>query len=160
MATSSILSSGMDVSIHGKLVDIGLSGRESLQTLQYHQGDVVVLRGGTGERIDAFHHLVDDRVGGLLPMGLEHLDHAVHAELLIVSVFGFGDTIGVNHQQVAGKEGHPTLLISGPREQSYGKTRGGQQFHGSIAAKHDPIVVDRKSTRLNSSHLVISYAVF
>src|SRR5256885_10357599 len=27
-------------------------------------------------------------------------------------------------------------------------------------AAHQPVVLDRKSTRLNSSHLVISYAVF
>src|SRR5256885_12765376 len=36
---------------------------------------------------------------------------------------------------------------------------------GTVVAKHIPLVVltsnkDRKSTRLNSSHLVISYAVF
>src|SRR5205807_3952710 len=33
----------------------------------------------------------------------------------------------------------------------------------AVAAQHvllDPVVEDRKSTRLNSSHLVISYAVF
>src|SRR3989454_4777225 len=32
--------------------------------------------------------------------------------------------------------------------------------HGAIHPIGEPVVADRKSTRLNSSHLVISYAVF
>src|SRR5256885_12973524 len=38
--------------------------------------------------------------------------------------------------------------------------KGGQRQHGAGNHRHHVHLVDRKSTRLNSSHLVISYAVF
>src|SRR2546426_8228020 len=40
------------------------------------------------------------------------------------------------------------------------KVPGGQPARGRYAVVDDTHVRDRKSTRLNSSHLVISYAVF
>src|SRR5256885_11975419 len=51
---------------------------------------------------------------------------------------------------------YTTLFRSQPRPRHAGHDRGGQAppRHGRQA------VEDRKSTRLNSSHLVISYAVF
>src|SRR5256885_12590238 len=42
-----------------------------------------------------------------------------------------------------------------------GKPAGDQSDHNPInESSHDSLLLDRKSTRLNSSHLVISYAVF
>src|SRR5690349_24964194 len=38
--------------------------------------------------------------------------------------------------------------------------RGGHGGGGGHARDHDPALEDRKSTRLNSSHVEISYAVF
>src|SRR5256885_3365947 len=38
--------------------------------------------------------------------------------------------------------------------------RGDHDVGGLDVPMHDLVLVDRKSTRLNSSHLVISYAVF
>src|SRR2546426_3722628 len=56
---------------------------------------------------------------------------------------------------------YTTLFRSGPTEPSYGlriehRTAAGVQFE----TFEDSRKQDRKSTRLNSSHLVISYAVF
>src|SRR2546426_3207518 len=43
----------------------------------------------------------------------------------------------------------------------FGRLPGALRAPGSLSARGEPRVeVDRKSTRLNSSHLVISYAVF
>src|SRR5256885_13097187 len=41
-----------------------------------------------------------------------------------------------------------------------GEVEGGRQSMTAAADDHHAVALDRKSTRLNSSHLVISYAVF
>src|SRR5689334_24143306 len=44
-----------------------------------------------------------------------------------------------------------------------GPQLGGQRglvHRGAVRGRHDPLALDRKSTRLNSSHSSISYAVF
>src|SRR5438034_3370534 len=46
--------------------------------------------------------------------------------------------------------------VRGPRREP---TRGREPRHAALF-EHDGSVADRKSTRLNSSHTVISYAVF
>src|SRR5256885_2867147 len=52
----------------------------------------------------------------------------------------------------------PTALVAGPIVQVlFGALGKGLFAHGFAQAVQ---IVDRKSTRLNSSHLVISYAVF
>src|SRR5205807_5890296 len=50
--------------------------------------------------------------------------------------------------------GHASALHSGQTVPQ------GERWHGSPAQRTDVNYLDRKSTRLNSSHLVISYAVF
>src|SRR5256885_9813710 len=52
---------------------------------------------------------------------------------------------------------YTTLFRSGSNaEQHKRRDKLGENHQG----EDDPVVADRKSTRLNSSHLVISYAVF
>src|SRR5256885_12091265 len=53
--------------------------------------------------------------------------------------------------------GYGRARFSGRNPPSAMEIAGGS---GTIRAKHDGGAGDRKSTRLNSSHLVISYAVF
>src|SRR2546426_7502570 len=48
----------------------------------------------------------------------------------------------------------------GPRGAGEGPPVEGHRVLRAAAAAQEPPAVDRKSTRLNSSHLVISYAVF
>src|SRR5256885_4681131 len=52
---------------------------------------------------------------------------------------------------------YTTLFRSGDRGQAPGECRSEQR---GLPPVPRPILEDRKSTRLNSSHLVISYAVF
>src|SRR5258708_14056515 len=52
---------------------------------------------------------------------------------------------------LAGRNGSDSLA------RGYGKTRWIQKLDGAVG---DRCVLDRKSTRLNSSHQIISYAVF
>src|SRR5205807_9534062 len=47
---------------------------------------------------------------------------------------------------------------SGERSEQAGQQRGGRHDGSKFSNRH--CALDRKSTRLNSSHLVISYAVF
>src|SRR2546426_9992091 len=58
---------------------------------------------------------------------------------------------------------HMAAVMTGPTQEDYGKMMlgGGRSVEGnrSKSGKHEK-KPDRKSTRLNSSHLVISYAVF
>src|SRR2546426_4729301 len=49
---------------------------------------------------------------------------------------------------------------AGPRDLPPARLRGGLGLRGHHVLPVLPVAVDRKSTRLNSSHLVISYAVF
>src|SRR5256885_14913846 len=52
---------------------------------------------------------------------------------------------------------HDALPISRDSRGEAGRASLGANFHSAV---NGPAVRDRKSTRLNSSHLVISYAVF
>src|SRR2546426_6465502 len=53
-----------------------------------------------------------------------------------------------------------TTLFRSRRGECIGEHRGPQMKHGPRASGPLILAGDRKSTRLNSSHLVISYAVF
>src|SRR5947208_5723659 len=46
------------------------------------------------------------------------------------------------------------------RQQIHSEARGSRQRHGVTRTELDVAASDRKSTRLNSSHQIISYAVF
>src|SRR5262249_55556594 len=61
-------------------------GNRALPALENHERDVVVLRRCAGESIDLLQHLIYDRGRRLLAMRAQHVDHAVHAELLLVEV--------------------------------------------------------------------------
>src|SRR2546426_5522310 len=50
------------------------------------------------------------------------------------------------------------VVMNGVRNQFLARARFAPQQHSGVCARH--LRQDRKSTRLNSSHLVISYAVF
>src|SRR5256885_10274775 len=52
------------------------------------------------------------------------------------------------------------LVREGDRGLQRRGRRGLKLRHGVLGAGDEPAAPDRKSTRLNSSHLVISYAVF
>src|SRR5205807_9142905 len=63
-------------------------------------------------------------------------------------------------------DGHPSAYAL-PRVRGHGgavRLRAGRAHHAlsrrEVDPHHPPLDQDRKSTRLNSSHLVISYAVF
>src|SRR5437870_11072915 len=47
-----------------------------------------------------------------------------------------------------------------PRNAARGHVRGGVESAARSAGDNDDSAIDRKSTRLNSSHVAISYAVF
>src|SRR2546422_7824892 len=53
-----------------------------------------------------------------------------------------------------------TTLFRSQREQQVGEVELGATLHGAIVLAKTRLNVDRKSTRLNSSHGYISYAVF
>src|SRR5258708_29162237 len=63
---------------------------------------------------------------------------------------------------------YTTLFRSRPRRRHLGSAppqpRGGPRHHGILLGpllfQEEIVVTDRKSTRLNSSHQIISYAVF
>src|SRR5256885_12609762 len=61
----------------------------------------------------------------------------------------------VAREAVARRDAVPELLAGGDLGGLLGVTHDGHRFQVGFDAKED-----RKSTRLNSSHLVISYAVF
>src|SRR2546426_2895578 len=53
-----------------------------------------------------------------------------------------------------------TTLFRSVRARTADDQPGGHGFAGALLREHHAAQEDRKSTRLNSSHLVISYAVF
>src|SRR5258708_11014935 len=58
---------------------------------------------------------------------------------------------------------YTTLFRSGPRDLplvSGGHPEGHRARQGGVLVRGDRVEEDRKSTRLNSSHQIISYAVF
>src|SRR5438034_11228139 len=116
--------------------------------------------------LDAAGAREDERAGGLAIEPMHH-EHAAAAPRLLP----------VTQQAV---HGALTLALGGDREQadrlvddqdgavlvdqSQRRRKGGRrrraQYHAVIGRDGDVAATDRKSTRLNSSHTVISYAVF
>ena len=68
------------------------------------EGDVVVLF-AWAELADVGDDGVEERLGGLGAMAAEGFDQAVFAEFVAIFVEGFGDTVGVKGEGVAGAEG-------------------------------------------------------
>src|SRR5205807_4444354 len=56
--------------------------------------------------------------------------------------------------------GRPVKVINDAAMQAIGSYRGGRMLFLGLGTGLGATLIDRKSTRLNSSHLVISYAVF
>src|SRR5690348_2304694 len=72
-------------------------------------------------------------------------------------ILGPGETKGLSgHCPVRGRE----LVKSGAFYQDFAKGVGANALHLKRLRLHGPAKEDRKSTRLNSSHPSISYAVF
>src|SRR5438034_2857817 len=89
------------------------------------------------------------------PPGAEHVRGlAVHA------VRGI-HTQGALRHLVHSRRAHPRVELRHGRGHVLPDHQvDGNRVAGRIAGLEDPIDLDRKSTRLNSSHTVISYAVF
>src|SRR2546426_8478348 len=62
--------------------------------------------------------------------------------------------------EAAKKRGRSTRTISGSRVILFGRIRELALYRAEVLRDRERASSDRKSTRLNSSHLVISYAVF
>src|SRR5256885_3965708 len=96
------------------------------------------------------------RIGGpadifVVPQDVEDIRHALmfaDREQLPVAVVGGGNNLVVRDRGVRGV----VLKLEG--------CLGRAEFHGEEALAGAGVGLDRRSTRLNSSHLVISYAVF
>src|SRR5256885_8835208 len=99
---------------------------------------------------------VDPLVGGpqVLEVDLAAVPHSQHI-LLDVKAHRARQRIG-HDQRRRGQEGLFGLGMDAPVEVAVAREHG----RGVEVALDDFLLEDRKSTRLNSSHLVISYAVF
>src|ERR1039457_7341210 len=82
------------------------------------------------------------------PARRSHLIHHDHEDIRLVVALG---DVRRAHKWVGGR------LLGRHRRRYYSRRQGGRIGGHYIAER---VLVDRKSTRLNSSHLVISYAVF
>src|SRR2546426_7121743 len=81
----------------------------------------------------------------------------------VFSFFFFNDTATTEIYTLSLHDALPISRASAGRRRSGGEavlTPGGDQSFPRGCARRRPGPRDRKSTRLNSSHLVISYAVF
>src|SRR5256885_12693799 len=82
--------------------------------------------------------------------------------LVIFSFFFFNDTATTEIYTLSLHDALPICTGSRRRWSTPAARRrpGSTAGCGSLTARRSPCAPDRKSTRLNSSHLVISYAVF
>src|SRR6266566_9869152 len=89
---------------------------------------------------------------------------ALDADVLLAHVLGVTKEVLYAHPDTEMSHGaerrYRDLIQRRARGEPVAYLRGFKEFYGLRFTVDPRVLIDRKSTRLNSSHLVISYAVF
>src|SRR5688500_12202844 len=137
----------------------GITTKAGAQGDQFYKGKTIRIM--VGSTAGGFH----DRCGRLFGKYISKYSPG-QPEIIVQNMTGAGSVIAANHVSNVAKPDGLTLVMPlngvyidqfvGRKEVQFDMRKF--RFIGTPVT--EAIVLDRKSTRLNSSHLVISYAVF